>query len=245
MGNKILELALDVKGLTVCYDRHIVLWNLSFQIPQGKLVAVVGPNGAGKSTLLKACFNLTPRLSGVVRLLGKDLRKVRKQLSYVPQRESVDWDFPITVEELVMMGRYAHMGWFAQASKEDKAAVDQALEQVGLKGFRKRQISQLSGGQQQRSFLARSLAQDAKCYFLDEPFSAVDVATERDLSQVMKRMANQGKSLFVVHHDLSTIEEYFDWVILINKELIAAGPVEEVFKSDILEKAYGRHVIGC
>lgn len=234
--------ALRVESLTVCYQDHPVLWDISFEVPRGKLVAVIGPNGAGKSTLIKACLELTPRLLGHVDILGESFSKVRQKVAYVPQKESVDWDFPITVGELVSMGRFGHLGWFSKFSDQDRKIVDEALEHVGLKEFENRQIHQLSGGQQQRAFLARALAQEAMLYFMDEPFSAIDISTEQQLLLVMKGLCQKGASVFVVHHDLKSVHQNFDWVIILNKHLVAQGPISECLNWATLQKAYGKPV---
>jgi manganese/zinc/iron transport system ATP- binding protein len=234
------KFALKVERLTVNYDKSPVLWDIHFEVPVGKLVGIVGPNGAGKSTLLKALLGMVKPLTGKVEFFGSPYKKVYKKIAYVPQRTSVDWDFPITVLDVVLMGRYGKLRYIKWPTKADKEAAMAALEQVGLLMFKDRQISQLSGGQQQRVFLARALLQEADIYLMDEPFAGVDVATEKDIIALLDKLKNQGKTLFIVHHDLNTVERYFDWVILLNTCLVASGPVDEVFHADNVTKAYGR-----
>jgi manganese/zinc/iron transport system ATP- binding protein len=232
--------ALSVSQLTVNYDKTPVLWDVSFEIPSGKLVGIIGPNGAGKSTLLKCLLEMTKPLSGSVEFFGQPFKKVRQKVAYVPQRSSVDWDFPITAFDVVLMGRYGKLGYFKWAKQADKEAARRALEMVGMLPFAERQISQLSGGQQQRLFIARALLQDADIYLMDEPFAGVDMATEQAIIGLMDQLKSNGKTLFVVHHDLSTVDTYFDWVIMLNTCLIACGPVSEVFHAESVMRTYGR-----
>lgn len=229
----------EVEGMTVAYDIKPVLWNIDLKVPQGVLMAIVGPNGAGKSTLLKVMLNLIKPISGNVLFNGKSYESQRKYIGYVPQRGSVDWDFPTTVLDVVLMGRYGHIGWIKRTSLKDKEYAMKALEKVEMKEFFNRQISQLSGGQQQRVFLARALAQDSDIYFMDEPFQGVDAKTEKAVIAILKELRKQGKTVIVVHHDLQTVKDYFDWVTLINTQLIACGPVGEVFTDENLRKTYG------
>ncbi len=233
------EIAFEVHDLTVAYNKKPVLWNLDFVIPKGKVVAVIGPNGAGKSTLLKAAFGVVDKLSGWVKFFDKPYNKVRKQVAYVPQKESVDWDFPATVFDVALMGRYGHLGWIRRPGEKDKKIALKALDKVGMKGFKDRHISDLSGGQQQRVFLARALAQEADIYFLDEPFSGVDIATEKAIVKLLKDLAKEGKTVFVVHHDIQTVEEYFNWVLLLNVCLVACGSLKSTFTKENLDKTYG------
>jgi manganese/zinc/iron transport system ATP- binding protein len=230
---------LAVHDLTVAYHRKPVLWDVDLNIPEGKLVGIVGPNGAGKSTLLKACLDLVPKASGEIGIYGKPYREQRHLVGYVPQRETVDWDFPVTALDLVAMGTYRKLGWFRRVGKRQRQAAMDALQQVGIAHLAKRQISQLSGGQQQRAFLARALAQDAKVYFMDEPFAAVDAATEEAIVKILQRLNEQGKTCLVVHHDLATVARYFDWLVLLNMRIVASGPTEEIFTKENLEKTYG------
>jgi manganese/zinc/iron transport system ATP- binding protein len=229
----------SVHDLTVAYHRKPVLWDVDLDIPEGKLVAIIGPNGAGKSTLIKAVMDIVPKASGRVMIYGKPFNKQRKIVAYVPQRESVDWDFPIDALGVVMMGRYGTIGWFKPLRKRDREKALDALDRVGMVDYAKRQISQLSGGQQQRVFLARALAQESQIYLMDEPFASVDAATERAIVQVLADLRSDGKTIIVVHHDLQTVREYFDHVILLNMRVVAHGTVEDVFTQENLKKTYG------
>lgn len=231
--------ALEIDHLTVSYTQKPVLWSIDLEVPQGKIVGVVGPNGAGKSTLLKSIMNIIPASSGQIKIFGKDLDEVRSRVSYVPQRESVDWDFPASVFDVVMMGRYGKLGLFKRPGKKDKDLVVECLEKVDMLPFANRQISQLSGGQQQRVFIARALAQEADFYLLDEPFAGVDASTEKAIIELLRNMAGQNKTLFVVHHDLQSVQNYFDWMILLNVHLVASGPTVEVYTEENIQKAYG------
>jgi manganese/zinc/iron transport system ATP- binding protein len=230
---------IEVHSLTVTYNKKPALWDVDFSLPKGKLVGIVGPNGAGKSTLIKAMMDLIPLSSGYVKLFDTNLDEVRQQVSYVPQRGSVDWDFPASVWDVVLTGRYGKRGLFARTTKEDKAIVQASLEKVRMEGFKDRQIAQLSGGQQQRVFLARALAQQADLYFMDEPFVGIDATTESAILDLLKTMRDEGKTILVVHHDLQSAYEYFDWIILLNTRLVAAGPKEEVFTTKLLNETYG------
>lgn len=230
---------LTIEQLTVAYRKQPVLTDISFTVPEGKLIGIVGPNGAGKSTLIKAALGLIPRLEGKVEIYGKPYNEQRRLVGYVPQRESVDWDFPTNALDVVMMGRYGHLGWFKRPGMEEKRVAMECLEKVGMAAFADRQISQLSGGQQQRIFLARALAQDAKLYFMDEPFVGVDAATEKAIITLLNELKMQGKTVLVVHHDLATVKEYFDWVMLLNVSLVGIGPTGNIFTRDNLQKTYG------
>lgn len=230
---------LSVSGLTVAYHRKPVVWDVGFDIPPGSLVGVVGPNGAGKSTLLKAIMDLIPTASGRIRVYGRDYRKNRSRVGYVPQRETVDWDFPIDALDVVTMGLYGKIGWCLPVRKRHRQLALAALERVGIADLRHRQISQLSGGQQQRTFLARALAQDADLYLMDEPFAAVDASTERAIVEILREMKQSGKTSLVIHHDLQTVPEYFDHVLLLNMRVVAFGPVEQVFTPENLQRTYG------
>ncbi len=232
--------ALNVEQLSVNYDKTLVLWDVHCRIPQGKLVGIIGPNGAGKSTFLKALLSMVRPLSGKIEFFGSPYKSVKQRVAYVPQRSSVDWDFPVTAFEVVLMGRYRHLGFFKRPSIADKQAARKALEMVGMQGFADRQISQLSGGQQQRLFIARALLQDADLYLMDEPFAGVDMATEKEIIGLLDRLKAQGKTLLVVHHDLSTVDSYFDWVLMLNTCLIACGPVSEMFNTETILRAYGK-----
>ncbi len=233
------ELPLRVHDLNVAYHSKVVVWDADFSAGPSRLVAIVGPNGAGKSTLLKACLGLIPSASGEVSFFGRPLAEVRRRVAYVPQRESVDWDFPVSAREVVAMGRYRRLGWLRPVGRADRSAAAEALAQVGLAGYEERQISQLSGGQQQRVFLARALVQEADLYLMDEPFASVDAATERAIVEVLRRLRTEGRTVVCVHHDLATVPEYFDDVALLNMRVVAQGPVSSVFTPDNLRKTYG------
>jgi manganese/zinc/iron transport system ATP- binding protein len=237
-----MESAISVNNLTVTYSRKPVVWGVSFELQAGSSVAIVGPNGAGKSSLLKAVMGLLPASSGDVKFFGQSLNSKRSILAYVPQREEVDWDFPINVYDVVMMGRTAALPFYKRPSITDHQAVESALAEMGLKDLATRQIRELSGGQQQRVFLARALAQEALIYLLDEPFAGVDVATEKALVELFEKLTDEGKTIVCVHHDLSTVKSYFDHLILINLRLVASGPVETTFTLENLQLAYGGRV---
>ncbi len=230
---------LEVHDLTVAYHRKPVLWDIDFEVPEGLLVGIVGPNGAGKSTLIKAALGMVPLASGWVKCYGEPLAKQRTKIGYVPQRESVDWDFPTDALDVVMMGVYGKLGWFKRPKQNDKDFAMECLEKVGMAEYAYRQISQLSGGQQQRVFLARALAQNASLYFMDEPFAGVDAATEKAIITLLKELKQHAKTVFVVHHDLQTVTDYFDWVLMLNMRQIAFGPVEKHFTPENLKKTYG------
>lgn len=230
---------LEVHNLTVSYHRKPVLWDVDLTVPPGTLTGIIGPNGAGKSTLIKAIMGLIPAGGGYVRLFGQELDEVRTRVSYVPQRESVDWDFPAAALDVVLMGRYGQMGLFRRPRAADRDAALDCLRKVGMEEYANRQISQLSGGQQQRVFLARALAQDADLYLMDEPFAGVDAATEAAVIQLLLDMKQHGKTVLVVHHDLQSAAQYFDWIILLNMRLVASGPTGKVFTPELLQQAYG------
>src|SRR5262245_28255288 len=230
---------IEVHDLTVAYHTKPVLWDVDLRLPEGQLIAVVGPNGAGKTTLLKAILGLVPLTSGWVQIYGRPYAQQRHLAAYVPQRLSVDWDFPTNVLDVVLMGTYGRLGWFRRPGKGERQTAMEALEKVGMAGFAKRQISQLSGGQQQRVFLARALAQNARIYLMDEPFAGVDATTEHAIVELLRYLRDQGRTVVAVHHDLQSVPEYFDWVVLLNLRLVAAGPVEETFTMENLHAAYG------
>ena len=230
---------LSIHDMTVAYHRKPVLWDIDLDIPEGQLVGIIGPNGAGKSTLIKAVLDLVPRASGSVMMYGKPYKKQRHLVAYVPQRESVDWDFPVSALDVVTMGLYGKLGWFKPVGKKEKELARDALGRVGMADYADRQISQLSGGQQQRVFLARALVQDATIYFMDEPFAGVDAATEKAIVTLLSTLRSQGKTVLVVHHDLQTISEYFDFLLMLNMRVVAAGPTADVFTEDNLRKTYG------
>jgi manganese/zinc/iron transport system ATP- binding protein len=230
---------LSIHNLSVSYAQKPVLWDINLQLPLGKVIGIIGPNGAGKSTLIKSMMELIPIDSGSIEIFGKPLKDVRKRVSYVPQRTSVDWDFPASVFDVVLMGRYAHLGLFKRPRQIDKDIAMRALEQVEMQHLAQRQIGQLSGGQQQRIFIARALAQGADLYFMDEPFVGVDIATEKSIIALLRQLASQGKSIIVVHHDLQTAPQYFDWVVLLNMRLIGVGPVQDMLQPELLQATYG------
>ncbi len=231
--------AVEIHDVTVAYHRKPVLWDVDLALPTGRLIAIIGPNGAGKSTLLKAILGLVPLASGWVHVFDRPLHESRERIGYVPQRESVDWDFPVNAFDVVLMGRYGRMGWFRRPTAEDRKIATRSLEQVGMAEYAERQISQLSGGQQQRVFLARVLAQEADLYFMDEPFAGVDAATERAIIELLRSLRQEGKTVIAVHHDLQTVPNYFDHVAMLNMRLIASGPTAEVFTSSNLQQTYG------
>lgn len=230
---------LSVYDLTVAYHRKPVIWDVGFDTKPGQLIGVVGPNGAGKSTLLKSIMDLVPKASGRVRIFGEEYGTARDRVGYVPQRESVDWDFPIDALDVVTMGLYRKIGWCRPVGRKHRDLAMEALDRVGIADLAGRQISQLSGGQQQRTFLARALVQDADLYFMDEPFAAVDASTEAAIVELLREMRAAGKTALVVHHDLQTVPDYFDSVLLLNMRVVAHGPVDEVFTQENLQKTYG------
>jgi manganese/zinc/iron transport system ATP- binding protein len=238
-GNTETAPALEIHDLTVAYHSNPALWDVDVTVPVGVLMAIVGPNGAGKSTLIKAALDLIPRAAGTVEFFGSSYARARGMVGYVPQRGSVDWDFPTTVLDVVTMGLYGSLGWIRRPGRRERERAMRALDQVSLADYADRQISQLSGGQQQRTFLARALVQDARLYFMDEPFAAVDAVTERAIVSVLQELRAGGKTVIVVHHDLTTVEDYFDWVTLLNVEVVGCGPKEEVFTQRNLESTYG------
>lgn len=234
--------AIEVTDLTVAYQDKPVLWDVDLFVPPGVLMAIVGPNGAGKTTLIKAILGLIRPVAGHVLIYGKPYREQRALVGYVPQRGSVDWDFPTNVLDVTMMGRYGALGWIKRPGRAERNAALEALEKVGMRGYAHRQISQLSGGQQQRVFLARALVQDAPIYLMDEPFQGVDATTERAIVALLRELRSTGKTVVAVHHDLQTVPEYFDWVTLLNVRRIASGPVAEVFTEANLRLTYGGRV---
>jgi manganese/zinc/iron transport system ATP- binding protein len=231
--------AVEVHDLTVAYHNQPVLWDVDVTLPEGKLIAIVGPNGAGKSTFLKSILGLVKPISGWVKICGESPQRRRSWVAYVPQRESVDWDFPTSALDVVMMGMYADLGFFRRPTREHRERALACLAQVGIPDLANRQISQLSGGQQQRVFLARALAQQARIYFMDEPFAGVDATTERAILALLQELRRTGRTVVAVHHDLQTVAEYFDHVVLLNMRLVAAGPIETTFNAENLQRTYG------
>ena len=231
--------AVEVHDLTVAYRTQPVLWDVDLALPEGKLIAIVGPNGAGKSTLLKAILGLVPAVTGWVQIFGEPYARRRSWVGYVPQRESVDWDFPTSALDVVTMGLYGRIGWLRRPAKHHRETALACLDKVGMRDLAHRQISQLSGGQQQRVFLARALAQDARLYLMDEPFAGVDATTERAILTLLKELRDSGRTVVAVHHDLQTVAEYFDYVVLLNLRLVAAGPIATTFNAETLQRTYG------
>lgn len=242
IGSANENLALEITDLTVAYDNQPVLWDIDLNVPKGVLLAIVGPNGAGKTTLIKAVQGLVPAAAGRFLIYGEPYSNNRQLVAYVPQRGTVDWDFPTSVIDVVKMGSYGSLGWIRRPGKKEHRKAQEALEKVEMLKYQNRQISELSGGQQQRVFLARALIQDANVYFMDEPFQGVDATTEKAIIVILKELRDRGKTLIVVHHDLQTITEYFDWVTLLNVRLIDSGPVEKVFTPENLDSTYGGNI---
>ena len=238
-SDNIESMHIEVKGLSVSYGNKRVLTNIHLDIDAGSVYGVIGPNGAGKSTLFKAILGLIDINAGSIEVLGDNIHDVRKQIAYVPQKDEVDWDFPATVLDIVLMGRYPYKGIFERINKDDHAKAQEAMAKLGIEDLASRQIGKLSGGQQQRVFLARALCQEAEIFFLDEPFVGVDITTEERIIKILKELSKAGKTILVVHHDLSSAQNYFDKVILLNQRLIACGPTNEVFTEDNIAKAYG------
>lgn len=236
------DLALHVEDLTVSYHSRPVLWDIDLDVPPGVMAAIVGPNGAGKSTLIKSVLGLVTTTAGHITIFGRPYKAQRRRVGYVPQRSSVDWDFPTTALDVVTMGLYGQLGWLRRPGKNERGEAMHALELVGMQDFAARQISQLSGGQQQRVFLARALVQQADIYFLDEPMAGVDATTERAIVDILRKLRDKGKTVIVVHHDLQTVRSYFDWLVVLNVRIIAQGPVSEVYNAANLREAYGGQI---
>ncbi|MDA0720686.1 MAG: metal ABC transporter ATP-binding protein [Proteobacteria bacterium] len=236
------EQALHVEDLTVTYGANPVLWDIDLDIPPGVMCAIVGPNGAGKSTLIKAALGLVRPVAGHVRFLGRPIGQMRGQIGYVPQRHSVDWNFPTTARDVVEMGLYRDLGWLRRPGKAEHARALAALAEVGMQDYADRQISQLSGGQQQRVFIARALVQDAPILILDEPMAGVDASTEAIIIALLKKLRDAGRTVIVVHHDLTTVQSYFDWLVMLNVRIIAQGPVAQTYSAENLRAAYGRQL---
>lgn len=233
-----MDKSIEVRNLHVSYYGNEVVSDVSFSFDRGNIIGIIGPNGAGKSTLMQAILGLIPKDKGEVSFHGNTIKEVRKRIAYVPQRSKIDWDFPIIVRDTVLLGTYPRLGVFSRPKRAEKELALNCLKQVGMEEFSNRQIGELSGGQQQRIFLARALAQNAEYFFLDEPFVGIDATSEKTIIKILKDLRDAGKTVFVVHHDLSTVENYFDELVIINKELIDSGPVQTVFKPDLVRKAY-------
>ena len=235
---------IEIRDLTVAYHTKPVIWDVDLTIPEGKLVAIIGPNGAGKTTLIKAILGLAPKTAGKILVYGKSYSQQRRLVAYVPQRGTVDWDFPTNALDVVEMGLYGELGWIKRPNQTIKKIALECLRKVSLEDFANRQIGQLSGGQQQRVFLARALAQDAKIYLMDEPLNGVDAVTEETILSILGELRRAGRTIVMVHHDLQTVKKYFEWVIMLNLKLVAAGPLDKVFTEENLQLAYGRHSKG-
>lgn len=238
--NEIHEPPCEITGMTVAYRERVVLKNVTFTVPEGAVMGVLGANGAGKSTLLKSVMQLIPRLSGEAKFFGTELSRTRKRVGYMPQSAEVDWDFPTTVFDVVLMGTYARLGWFVRPGKAEREAAHRALQQVGIDDLAGRQISQLSGGQKQRTFLARALAQNPDLFLMDEPFAGVDAASEKAIMGVLAGLREQGKTIMIVHHDLATVKDFCTHVALLHAGvLVAAGSVATSFTTHNIHRAYG------
>lgn len=233
-----MKKAIDIENLHVSYGNIQVLKDINVSVEPGKLIGIIGPNGAGKSTLIKAILGLIPIDKGRIKIYGKDLNKMRTEIAYIPQRTDIDWDFPIVVKDAVLIGTYPKLGIFKSPGKKEKALALECLAKVGMEEYANTQISELSGGQQQRVFIARALAQEAECFFLDEPFVGVDLGSEEIIINILRELGQEGKTVFVIHHDLMKVKSYFDELILLNKELIGAGPVDVIFKPEYMHVAY-------
>ena len=229
---------IEIRHLSVTYRTEPALWNIDLDLPEGNMIAIVGPNGAGKSTLIKAVMGLVPITAGKVNVYGKSYSKQRSKVAYVPQRGSVDWDFPTDALDVVEMGLYGKLGWLRRPNSHTREKARECLDKVGLGEYANRQIGQLSGGQQQRVFVARALAQDPQIYLMDEPLNGVDAITEETILSILENLRKEGKTIVMVHHDLQTVDKYFDWVVMLNRSLVTTGPIKEVFTKDNLDKAY-------
>lgn len=231
--------AIEIKHLNVSYYDHLVLNDINLNIPKGVMCAISGPNGAGKTTLVKSILNFIPHLTGSIKINGKDLKKEIDNISYVHQKESVNWQFPTTVSDVVLMGTYRELGWFKRPGKTQKDKANQAMKQLGILDLANKEIASLSGGQQQRVFLARMLCQDADIIFLDEPLVGIDKKSEQIIMNILNQLKEEGKTIIVVHHDLSTIEKYFDYLVLVNHKIVTSGYVKDIFTPDNINQAYG------
>lgn len=231
--------AIEIKHVNVSYYDHLVLNDINLNIPKGVMCAISGPNGAGKTTLVKSILNFIPHLTGSIKINGKDLKKEIDNISYVPQKESVNWQFPTTVSDVVLMGTYRELGWFKRPGKTQKDKANQAMKQLGILDLANKEIASLSGGQQQRVFLARMLCQDADIIFLDEPLVGIDKKSEQIIMNILNQLKDEGKTIIVVHHDLATIEKYFDYLVLVNHKIVTSGYVKDIFTPDNINQAYG------
>ena len=232
------DYAIETQDLTVAYQGKIAIENINLKLKRASRTAIVGPNGAGKSTLIKAILSLEKRVTGQVSIEGDDSKKARQKIAYVPQKGDVNWDFPTTVLDVVIMGRYSHMGWFKRPSKEDKDIALNALKAMKMIKFKDRQISQLSGGQRQRVFLARAMAEEADIYIMDEPLQGIDIKTEALIMETIKNLQQKGKTFLIVHHNISTVPDYFDHVIMLNQTIQASGSVNDVLTEGNIKNTY-------
>lgn len=240
MIEKVSSPIIKINDLTVSYENKPVLWDINISIPSNNIIGILGPNGAGKSTLLKTIMNLVKPSSGSIEVFSTNINNVRKKVSYIPQKESVNWAFPASVYEVVMMGRYMHMsGLIKRESEYDKKVVNLALERIGIQNIANKQISELSGGQQQRVFIARALAQEATLYLMDEPFAGIDITTESTIIKLLKEMSREGKTIIIVHHDLYSVINYFNWIVMLNMRIITSGNTQNVFNDTFLRETYG------
>ncbi len=229
---------IKIKDLIVAYDEKPAIWHLNMTLQENSITAIVGPNGAGKSTLIKSIMQLIKPISGEIQINGSKSKKALRDIAYVPQKGEVNWEFPTTVQDVVLMGRYVHKGWIKRPNKEDHKIAMSALREMKMEAFRNRQISELSGGQRQRVFLARAICQDADIYIMDEPLQGIDITTEKLIIKTIKSLQAQGKTFLIVHHNLDTVKEYFDHVIIMNKTIFAGGEISEVWTEENIDKAY-------
>ena len=235
---------ITIKDLNVAYQDKPALWHINLDISKNSRTAIVGPNGAGKSTMIKTMMKLIRPVSGHIEIDGRTDKGILKNIAYVPQKGEVNWDFPATVLDVVLMGRYVHKGWIKRPQKKDREIALEALKTMKMEAFRDRQISELSGGQRQRAFLARAIAQDADIYVMDEPLQGIDITTENLIMDVIRKLQAEGKTFIIVHHQLNTVKEYFDHVVIMNKTIIADGPTDAVFTGENIEKAYREKGVG-
>jgi len=236
-----MEIAISIKDLTVSYEDKKILSNINMEIPKGKLIGIIGPNGGGKSTFIKGILNIVKKNSGIVKFQGEDYRKYLKKIAYIPQRDTVDWDFPTTVLDVVIMGSYGRLGLFKSPGKKEKEKAIKNLKKLNIEKYFDRQISQLSGGEKQRVFIARALMQEAEIYFMDEPFQGVDIKTEKEIIEILKKLKKMGKTVLVVHHNLEKVKDYFDYLIMINRKIVAIGETEDIFIEKNINKTFYRN----
>lgn len=236
-----MEIAISIKDLTVSYEDKKILSNINMEIPKGKLIGIIGPNGGGKSTFIKGILNIVKKNSGIIKFQGEDYKKYLKKIAYIPQRDTVDWDFPTTVLDVVIMGSYGRLGLFKSPGKKEKEEAIKNLKKLNIEKYIDRQISQLSGGEKQRVFIARALMQKAEIYFMDEPFQGVDIKTEKEIIEILKKLKEKGKTVLVVHHNLEKVKDYFDYLIMINREIVAVGETNDIFIKKNINKTFYRN----